>query len=102
MVEKRLIESIKENPSCHESPTVADQVTLREYENLSFFLARTSETIHKTTVMIQQLESEVSRLKYEIMATENEYKNLRHASDDLEMKILKAASSRETGRSSDS
>ena len=66
-----------------------EQRLVYDYKTLSFFLEKTSETIHKTTVMIQQLESEVARLRYEVMATENEYKNLKLISEDLELKVLK-------------
>jgi hypothetical protein len=62
------------------------------YKSLAFFLERTSESIHRTTVMIQQLESEVTRLKYEVMATENEYKNLTYIANDLELKASKTES----------
>lgn len=62
-----------------------------DYKNLTFFLERTSESIRRATGMIQQLESEVGRLKYELMATENEYKNLKHVADDLDLELSKSA-----------
>jgi hypothetical protein len=69
-----------------------------DYKNLLFFLERTAESIHKTTVIVQQLESEVARLKYEVMATENEYKNLRHMADDLELNLSKEKVSSELSK----
>lgn len=61
-----------------------------DYKSLSFFLERTAESIYKTTVIVQQLESEVARLKYEVMATENEYKNLCSLASDLEIASSKS------------
>ncbi|MFN7662873.1 MAG: hypothetical protein ACK5PQ_04040 [Alphaproteobacteria bacterium] len=62
-----------------------------DYKNLTFFLERTSESIRRASSMIQQLESEVGRLKYELMATENEYKNLKHVAHDFEAELTNRA-----------
>ncbi|UNM06683.1 MAG: hypothetical protein H6925_03225 [Holosporaceae bacterium] len=59
-----------------------------QYKSVSFFLERTAETIKRTTDLIQELESEVARLKYELMATENEYKNLQHMNQDFEKRLM--------------
>ena len=68
------------------------EVTLNpshNYRDFLSFLSRTSGSIYKTTVMIQQLECEITRLKCEIVATENEYKNLRQAADDASLFLTK-------------
>ena len=69
------------------------------YKSFSFFLERMAESVHRTTVTIHQLESEVSRLKYEIMAMENEYKNLCERAADLETSAPKPKSSSELAQS---
>jgi hypothetical protein len=48
----------------------------KDYVNLLRFLETASVSIHDLNMLVQQLESEVVRLKYEVMASENEYKNL--------------------------
>ena len=92
MSEKQKLQETQGMPS---SSSIQDGSTnsgsFHDYKNLSFFLERTSESIRRTTVMIQQLESEVARLKYEVMATENEYRNLRHIADDLELSFSKSS-----------
>ena len=72
---------------------VSDRVA--QYKSISFFLERTSESIKRTTSMIQELESEVGRLRYELMATENEYKNLQHMCQDLELNLIKRSSEKD-------
>jgi hypothetical protein len=83
MVEKQKKQKIKTINFSHSLEEVLSNPPLvQDYKNLLFFLESTSESICKTAALIQQLESEVARLKYELMAAENEYKNLRHAADD--------------------
>lgn len=67
---------------------VSRQVEIAQLQGVSFFLERTSESIKRATSIIQELESEISRLRYELMATENEYKNLLHANEEFEREIL--------------
>lgn len=91
MSEKQKLQQTKEiySPSLIGDKNT-DSALSYDYQSLSFFLERTAESIRRTTVMIQQLESEVARLRYEVMATENEYKNLRHIADDLELALSKS------------
>lgn len=67
---------------------VSRQVEITQLQGVSFFLERTSESIKRATSIIQELESEISRLRYELMATENEYKNLVHANEEFERELL--------------
>ncbi len=83
---------IRETASLEQSSSLQNGVSenkeLAQYKSVSFFLERTSETIKRTTDLIQELESEVARLKYELMATENEYRNLQHMNQDLEKRLM--------------
>lgn len=92
MSEKLKINQLAENvPTMTSLEKDIDNSHQYDYKSLAFFLERTAESIHRTTVMIQQLESEVARLKYEVIATENEYKNLRYVASDLEQKKSKSS-----------
>ena len=82
-------------------PESNTQQELAQFKSVSFFLERTAETIKRTTALIQELESEVARLKYELMATENEYKNLTHMNQDLEISMSGGDDLKRTARSDD-
>lgn len=49
----------------------------KNYLDILCLLERSSTSIHSVNMLIRQLESELFRLKSEVMAAENEYKNLR-------------------------
>lgn len=82
----REVEKVSDRLSVEESSTRGKE--LAQFKSVAFFLERTAESIKRTTAMVQELESEVARLRYELMATENEYKNLQHMNQDLEMRLM--------------
>lgn len=50
---------------------------IRSYKSLAFFVERTEEAIQRSTALIIQLDAEITRLRYEVTAMQNEYKNIK-------------------------
>lgn len=60
--------------------------SLRNKNNLKFFVDRSSETVERTLNIVQKLQQEIGQLKDGLIKADNEFRNLTQVTQDNKKK----------------